>query len=173
MHRQWVVTVEEMEPVGSLTLSGSVMKCTAIGRPLFGVSFAFPYYSSALQCTYVLSLACFKLSRNFKPMSVVDSAVSPPELCMHGRHRQRGVSHCSYLLGPSYWLHRRGVWCSRGGHSVVCSAARRSTPDGSVAPSSKCATRIAPNTACTVPTHRQRCSHHSCASLGRARTGAF
>ena len=36
--------------------------------------------------TYVLSLACFKLSRNFKPAVVVDSTVSDREL---------GVSACT------------------------------------------------------------------------------
>jgi len=125
-----------------------------------------------LSCTYVLSLACFKLSRNFKPMSVVDSAVSPPAPYMHGRHCQQGIPHCLHMLCAPYLAASRRclVFARRG--SVVCNAARRSTYTGvsRPCPVAHPATRQTPRASLHTSNTMQP---YFCAPLGGARTGAF
>jgi hypothetical protein len=54
--------------------------------------------------TYVLSLACFKLSRNFKPAIVVDSTVSDLEgvsACMEAVPCQHCSHDCLSRIPPS------------------------------------------------------------------------
>jgi hypothetical protein len=105
-------------------LFGRVRKWTAMGRPLWLVSdnsWVCPRASMEAaharlvtwQSTYVLSFACFKLSRNFKPAVVVDCGVSElalPSACTQAVCCQ----HCSLGYSgifPMTCTHRRRAWC--------------------------------------------------------------
>ena len=104
-------------------MSGSVRKCTEMGRPLPSVSIngSSGYVtSSAAACTHVLSFACFKLSRNFSPIAVVDAAVSPPSSASVCTRRPCQQSSPSPFLSPSAPLRvymgarRWSSWCCGG-----------------------------------------------------------
>jgi len=91
-------------------LSGSVRKCTEMGRPLPSVSIngSSGYVtSSAAACTHVLSFACFKLSRNFSPIAVVDAAVSPPSSASVCTRRPCQQTPLSRSQGSSPVVHAR------------------------------------------------------------------
>jgi hypothetical protein len=94
-----------------------------MGRPLQSVSTngsgGYAVYSAGAG-THVLSFACFKLSRNFNPIAVVDAAVSPPPSASVCARRPCQQSSSSSFLSPNAPLRvymgarRWGSWCCGG-----------------------------------------------------------
>lgn len=69
--------------------------------------------------THVLSFACFKASRNFKPLVVVDSTVSASALALLGvSYRHAAVVSIVHCTSTPFPFPR--VLCAHGGGARVC-----------------------------------------------------
>ena len=154
-------------------MSGSVMKCTAMGRPLSSVSPMFPHYV----CSPYARTSCLW------PASSCRGTSSPSPLSIRPFLRWRpvctkdmvstvfSIAHiCSVLHAR---LHRGAVWCSRSAAGRWCEVLPVGRPRREHRAHVQVHIPQRAEHSSHLSTHRLRCSQHHCASLGRARTGAF
>ena len=161
-----------MELVEALTLSGSVMKCTAMGRPLSSVSPTFPHNVCSLvhvRLVFGLLQAIQELQAHFR--------------CRLGR-LSAGALHVRNALSAGYsTLFAYSIFPIFGCIAAVSGVRAAAARGCEVLPVGRPRRERRAHVQVRIPqraqhgvhlsTHCPLCSHHHCTPLGCARTGAF